>query len=136
MRVSAFHRIRCPPSTVFRTFASEYGYGHGKSYGHASYTRSYGHGHVTSYNHYRPAYHAPAYHAPTYSAPTYHAPKPTTTYETKPAYVYQKVSGYCTDKVVSYGYGHAQRQTVECKAGEAKKVAHVEKAPAPEEAPK
>ena len=45
-------------------------------------------------------------------------------------------SGYCTDKVVSYGYGHAQRQTVECKAGEVKTVAHVEKAPAPEEAPK
>ena len=114
-------------------FAADYGYGYGHktSYGHSSYTRPHGYDHVTSYNHYRPTY-----HAPTYSAPVYHAPKPTTTYETKPTYVYQKVSGYCTDKVVSYGYGHAQRQTVECKAGEVKKVAHVEKAPAPEEPPK
>ena len=112
-------------------FAS--GYGH-SNHGHSSY----GHGHVTSYNHYRPSYqaqtyHAPAYHAPKYVAPVYHAPQPTTTYETKPAYVYQKVSGYCTEKVVKYGYGHAQRTTVECKAGEVKKAEHVEKAPAPEQ---
>ena len=120
-------------------FASSYGSNnHGHSHGHTSHARSYGHGHVTSYNHHRPsyqaqAYHAPAYHAPTYVAPVYHAPKPTTTYETKPAYVYQKVSGTCTDKVVKYGYGHAQRTTVECKAGEVKKAEHVEKAPAPEQ---
>ena len=82
-----------------------------------------------------PTYHAPSYHAPTYSAPIYHAPQPTTTYETKPAYVYQKVPGYCTDKVVQYGYGHAQRHTVECKAGEVKK-AEVPVEVAPVEPPK
>ena len=48
----------------------------------------------------------------------------------KPAYVYQKVPGYCVEKVVTYGHGHSQRHAVECKAGEIKKAeAPVELAP-------
>ena len=100
------------------------GYGH-SSHGHNRYGHS-SHGHVTSYNHYRPSYHAPTYHAPTYSAPTYHAPTyeaPKVSYETRPAYVYQKVAGYCTDVVKSYGY-NSYRKQVECKAGDAPKAEH------------
>jgi hypothetical protein len=119
-------------------FATSHGH---NSHGYSSHGHSHGHRHVQTYNHHRPAYHAPVYHAPRYVAPVYHAPvvyvapKATTTYETRPAYVYQKVSGYCTEKVTSYGYGHNQRRTVECKAGEQPKV--IEKAPeAPVEPPK
>ena len=124
------------------------GYGH-SSHGHSSHGHrhahvSYGHGHshhstyrAPSYGHSH--YVAPTYYAPTYVAPVYHAPKvvyvaPTTTYETKPAYVLQKVAGYCKEKVTSYGYGHSSRQTVECKAGEAEK--QVEIVPVPVEPPK
>lgn len=128
-------------------FASSYGHNHGHSHGHGSHARSYGHGHVASYNSYKPTYRAPTYHAPTYHAPVYQAPvyyapkyeapKPTTSYETKPAYVYQKVAGYCTEKVVKNAYGHSHRTTVECKAGEIKKAeAPVEAAPEPVEPPK
>ena len=118
-------------------FAADHGH---SSYGHTSY-KSYGHGHrhVTSYNHYRPSYHAPTYHAPTYhaptySAPTYEAPKPKVSYETRPAYVYQKVAGYCTDVVKSYGY-NSYRKQVECKAGDAPKAEHKVE-PKSEEPPK
>ena len=128
------------------TAAPAFATGYGNSYGHSGYS-SYGHGH--SYGHksysyqpsYRaPTYHAPTYHAPTYYAPTYHAPKyeapkPTTSYETRPAYVYQKVAGYCTDVVKSYGY-NAYRKTVECKAGDAPKAEHKPVEPKTEEPPK
>ena len=104
-----------------------------RAHGHSSY------GHPTyAYNSYQPSYHAPVYSAPVYHAPAYVAPvyvAPTTTYETRPAYVYQKVAGYCTEKVISYGYGHDKRHTVECKAGE--KPVVIEKAPeVPAEPPK
>ena len=120
-------------------FASSYGHGQSSghvSHGHASHGHSsYGHGHVRSYSYHAPVYHAPVYHAPAYVAPAYHAPKPTTSYETKPAYVYQKVHGYCVEKVVTDGHGHSQRHAVECKAGEIKKAeAPIE--PAPVEPPK
>ena len=65
----------------------------------------------------------------------YTAPAPTVSYETRPAYVYQKVAGYCTEKVTTYGYGHTARTTVDCKAGEAPAPALVEKAPEPAPAP-
>jgi len=137
-------------ATLTATFAAApafaHGYGHRShghsSYGHSSYGHSsYGHRHVSSYgyNSYQPTYHAPRYVAPAYVAPVYVAPKPT--YETRPAYVYQKVQGHCTDAVVKHGY-HTSRRTVECKAGPAPAPAAapapVEQAPAPqpEEAPK
>jgi hypothetical protein len=116
-------------------FATSYGH---NSHGYSSHGHSHGHRQAYSYNSYKPSYHAPVYHAPAYVAPTYYAPRyvaPVTTYETRPAYVYQKVAGYCTEKVTSYGYGHNQRRTVDCKAGEQPKV--IEKAPeVPAEPPK
>ena len=117
---------------------SSHGHGHGHSY----------HGHVQHYSHhsYQPthSYHAHSYHQPTYSyghtyQPTYqpHYAKPVyvepkVTYEKRPAYVYQKVAGYCTDVVKTYGY-QQHRKTVECKAGEYQKPEHKkeELAPAP-----
>ena len=116
------------------SYTNSYGHGHSShsSYGHSHGHSSYGH---SSYGHtsYKPAYHAPVYHAPAYVAPTYHAPvyvapQPTTSYETRPAYVYQKVAGYCTDVVKSTGY-NTHRKTVECKAGEAPKVEQAPEAP-------
>ena len=128
-----------------------HGHGH-SSHGHSS------HGHVSHHSHHsyqKPvhhAYHKPAHsshHTPSYQQPvhhTYHKPhyvKPayvetTTSYEKRPAYVYQKVAGYCLDAVKTHGYNQ-HRKTVECKAGEYQKpepkVAHVEPAPAPEPAP-
>ena len=124
------------------TAAPAFATGYGNSYGHSGYS-SYGHGHSyghKSYSYHAPSYHAPSYsapsyHAPVYHAPTYEAPKPTTSYETRPAYVYQKVSGYCTDVVKSYGY-NSTRKTVECKAGEAPKAEHKPVEPKTEEPPK
>ena len=115
---------------------ASYSHGHSQSHGHTSYSYSpsTSHGHVAShaYAYKAPTYHAPAYHAPAYVAPVYHAPKvvyvaptPTTTYETKPAYVLQKVAGHCKEKVTTYGYGHTSRQTVECKANEVEKQIEV-----------
>ena len=121
-------------------FASDYGYanhGHSNhghsSYGHASYGHGQGHRYASSYGTHAtyaaPSYQASSYHAPAYHAPVYVAPQPKTAYETRPAYVYQKVAGYCTDVVKSYGH-NTYRKTVECKAGEAPAAAPV--APAPE----
>ena len=114
-------------------FAQGYGHSHGHHHHHGHF-----HGHVQSYHHHTPTYHAPAYVAPVYVAPkvAYVAPQPTTSYETRPAYVYQKVAGYCTDVVKSYGY-NTHRKTVECKAGEAPKVEVAPEVPvAPIEPPK
>jgi hypothetical protein len=134
MRTLALAALATLAATVVSApaFATSYGSSHGhSSYAHAP---SYGHRHVYSYNHYRPTYHAPSYTAPTYYAPKYEAPK--TSYETRPAYVYQKVAGYCTDVVKSHGH-NSYRKTVECKAGEAPKTEKFEKAPeVPAEPPK
>ena len=107
--------------------AGQYGHGHGHGYGHS-------HHHHSSYHH---SYHRPSYHShhvyqqPHYVKPYVHV-APTTTYEKRPAYVLQKVPGYCTDVVKSYGYSQ-HRKTVECKAGEYKKAeVPVEKAPEPQ----
>ena len=107
--------------------AGQYGHGHG--YGHS-------HHHHSSHHHsyHRPSYHSHhAYQQPHYVKPYVHV-APTTTYEKRQAYVYQKVPGYCTDVVKSYGYNQ-HRKTVECKAGEYQKpeakIAHVEPAPVP-----
>ena len=112
---------------------------HGHSHGHASYRHVSHHSHHGYHKpvHYAHHTHKPTYHAPHYVKPVYVETK--TTYEKRPAYVYQKVAGYCTDVVKSYGYNQ-HRKTVECKAGEYQKpeakVALVEPAPAPvEEAP-
>ena len=131
MRTITLAALATLTATLVSAPAFAQGYGH-SSHGHG---HSYGHRHVYSYNHYRPTYQAPTYHAPKYVAPVYVAPKPTTSYETRPAYVYQKVAGYCTDVVKSDGYNKV-RKTVECKAGHAPKP--VEKAPEPkaEEPPK
>ena len=107
-----------------------HGHGH-RSHGHSS------HGHVS--HHSQHSYHKPVhhtYHKPHYVKPAYVETK--TTYEKRPAYVYQKVAGYCVDVVKTHGYNQ-HRKTVECKAGEYQKpepkVALVEPAPAPEPAP-
>ena len=132
-----------PIATLTATLVSAPAFATGYGNGYGSYGHSHSHGHSYGYNSYTPTYHAPSYHAPAYVAPAYHAPQyvapvyvaPTTTYETRPAYVYQKVAGYCTEKVISYGYGHDKRHTVECKAGE--KPVVIEKAPeVPAEPPK
>ena len=100
------------------------GYGH-SGYGHSGYSHSsYGHAPRHSYQ------------------PTYQKVEPVTTYETKEAYVWQKVKGYCKIEVTKYGYREFRRQ-VECKAGEyTKETKVIEKAepaepaaPAPEPAP-
>ena len=127
---------------LLATPASAQHHGHG----HSSHGHGYSsHGHVS--HHSQHSYHQPVHHS--YHQPvhhTYHKPhyvKPayvetTTSYEKRPAYVYQKVAGYCLDAVKTHGYNQ-HRKTVECKAGEyqkpAEKVAHVEPAPAPEPAP-
>ena len=108
-------------------FATGYGNSYGYGHGHSTYSHSYSSNHYQP-SYYQPSYHAPSYHAPSYHAPTYHAPTyvapaPTTSYETRPAYVYQKVAGYCTDVVKSYGY-NSYRKQVECKAGDAPKAEH------------
>ena len=106
------------------------------------YGHRHGHSHHAYVQHH--SYHAHSYHKPTYSyghtyQPTYqpHYAKPVyvepkVTYEKRPAYVYQKVAGYCTDVVKTYGY-QQHRKTVECKAGEYQKPEHKkeELAPAP-----
>ena len=115
--------------------AQQHGHGHGHgSYRHVSHHSHHGYHKPVHYAHHT---HKPTYHAPHYVKPVYVETK--TTYEKRPAYVYQKVAGYCTDVVKSYGYNQ-HRKTVECKAGEYQKpeakVALVEPAPAPvEEAP-
>ena len=120
--------------------AGDYSHGHGRSYGH-----SYGHvryAHVQHHSHhsyYKPAhsyghvYHQPVHYKLHYVKPVYVETK--TAYEQRPAYVYQKVAGYCVDVVKTYGY-QQHRKTVECKAGEYKKAeATVEQAPEPAPAP-
>ena len=139
--------------------AGSHGHSYGHGHGHSSYAHVQHHSHHNSYASHQPTYsdghhNSHSYHTPTYShghvyQPSYHQPsyvahyakpvyvEPTTTYVKRPAYVYQKVSGYCTDVVKTYG-DHEHRKTVECKAGEYQKpeVKHVEPAPAPEpEAP-
>jgi hypothetical protein len=153
LKISAIAAIATLTATLASAPAFATSYGHSSSsYGHASYSHrgqasSYGYGHSSGHGYrqaytapsYKPTYYAPTYSAPTYSAPSYHAPtyhapkyeapKPTTSYETRPAYVYQKVAGYCTDVVKSYGY-NTTRKTVECKAGDTPKIeAPIEKAP-------
>ena len=120
----------------------QHGYGHG--HGHASYSHS-SYRHVSHHSHH--SYHKPVHYAHHTYQPSYHTPhyvkpvvyvEPTTTYVKRPAYVYEKVAGYCTDVIKTYGY-QQHRKTVECKAGEYQKpeakVAIVEPAPAPEQAP-
>ncbi len=106
--------------------AQHYGYGH--SHGYAK------HAHVQHFSYHKPVHYGHQVYKPSYHAPVYVAP--TTTYVKRPAYVYQKVSGYCLEAVTGHGYNQ-HRKTVECKAGEyqkpAPKVAHVEPAPAPTE---
>ena len=121
-----------------------YGHGHGhSSHSHSSYRHVSHHSHHSHHAYHKPVHYGHHAHAPTYHAPHYVKPvvyvAPTVSYEKRSAYVYQKVAGYCTDVVKSYGYNQ-HRKTVECKAGEYQKpeakVAHVEPAPAPvEEAP-
>ena len=112
--------------------AQQHGHGHGHgSYRHVSHHSHHGYHKPVHYVHHT---HKPTYHAPHYVKPVYVETK--TTYEKRPAYVYQKVAGYCTDVVKSYGHNQ-HRKTVECKAGEYQKpeakVALVEPAPAPVE---
>ena len=110
--------------------AQHYGHNHGyRSHGHHAYVQHH-------------SYHAHSYHKPTYSyghtyQPHYAKPvyvEPKVTYEKRPAYVYQKVAGYCTDVVKTYGY-QQHRKTVECKAGEYQKPEHKKEEPAPAPAP-
>ena len=116
--------------------AGEYGHGHGHSYGH-SHVR-YAHVQHHSHHYHKPTYSHGYVHQPVYYKPHYVKPvhvEPTTSYEKRPAYVYQKVAGYCVDVVKTYGY-QQHRKTVECKAGEYKKAEAPEQpAPAPEQAP-
>ena len=139
-------------ATVAATLASApaFAMNHGNSYGHGHSSHghaSHAHRHVSTHGHntYKPSYHAPVYHAPkyvapayvapTYYAPKYEAPKVTTSYETRPAYVYQKVAGTCTDVVKSNGY-NSVRKTVDCKAGDVPKAEHAPKVEVPAEPPK
>ena len=120
----------------------QHGYGHShSSHSHVSYHHVPRHSHHSYHKPVHTAHHTyqPSYHTPHSVKPVYVETK--TTYEKRPAYVYQKVAGTCVDVVKSYGYNQ-HRKTVECKAGEYQKpeakVAHVEPAPAPapvEEAP-
>ena len=136
---------------ILATPASAGSHGHSYGHGHSHYAHVQHHSHHNSYHghHNAHSYHKPTYshghvYQPSYHKPTYQAHyakpvyvEPTTTYEKRPAYVYQKVSGYCTDVIKTYGY-QQHRKTVECKAGEYQKPEHqkVEPAPAPEpEAP-
>ena len=118
--------------------AGDYSHGHGHSYGHVRYAHVQHHSH---HSHYKPTHsygyvhHQPVHvhYKPHYVKPVYVETK--TSYEKRPAYVYQKVSGYCVDVVNTTGY-QQHRKTVECKAGDYKKAeAPVEQAPAPEPAP-
>ena len=117
-------------------YSNSYGHGHGHSYGHARYAHVQHHSH---HSYYKPTHsygyvHQPVHHyKPHYVKPAY--VETTTSYEKRPAYVYQKVSGYCTDVVKTTGY-QQHRKTVECKAGDYKKAEAPEQlAPAPEQAP-
>lgn len=111
-------------------------YGHGHSHGHVRYAHVQHHSHHTYHkptHSYGYVHHQPVHYKPHYVKPVYVETK--TSYEKRPAYVYQKVAGYCVDVVKTHGY-QQHRKTVECKAGEYKKAeAPVEQAPAPEQAP-
>ncbi len=114
-------------------------YGHGHSHGHVRYAHVQHHSHHSQHSYHKPTYsyghvhHQPVHYKPHYVKPAYVETK--TSYEKRPAYVYQKVSGYCVDVVKTHGY-QQHRKTVECKAGEYKKAeAPVEQAPAPEQPP-
>ena len=114
---------------LLATPAAAGGYSHGSSYGHSSYGHS-----SHSYGHRTHSYHQPVHHTyqPRYQAhyvkPVHIEPK--VTYVKRPAYVHQKVAGYCLDVVKSYGYNQ-HRKTVECKAGEYQKPEHKTEQPAP-----
>ena len=94
--------------------------------GHSHHHRSHhhhGHHHHHHHHSYQPTYVAPTYYKPAYVAPTYYAPKvvyaapaPVATIEKTPAYVYAKVAGHCTEKVIKYGYGHTTRHSLGCMA--------------------
>lgn len=132
--IAGFLAILATPASA-QHHSHGHGHGHGHSYGHRVHVQHYSHGH---HSYHKPLYHQSSYHKPSYQV-SHYAPKqvyvqPTTTYEKRPAYVYQKVAGYCVDAVKSYGY-NAHRKTVECKAGEYQKpepkIAQVEPVPAP-----
>ena len=130
--------ILATPASAGQQYSHSHGHGH-SSYAHVSHHSHHVHHRHHSYHkpvHYVQHAHQPSYHAPHYAKPVH--VEPTVTYVKRPAYVYEKVAGYCVDVVKSYGYNQ-HRKTVECKAGEYQKphakVAHVEQAPAPEPAP-
>ena len=138
---------------LLATPASAQHHGHGYStHGHVSHHSQHSYHKPVQHSYHQPVHHSyhqpvhtshhtPSYHQPVHYKPHYVKPayvETTTSYEKRPAYVYQKVAGYCLDAVKTHGYNQ-HRKTVECKAGEyqkpAEKVAHVEPAPAPEPAP-
>ena len=118
---------------IVATPASAQHYGHGHGYKHYAHVQHHSH-HSYGHSYHKPTYthgyvhHQPSYHTPHYAKPVY--VQPTVSYEKRPAYVYQKVAGYCVDVVKSYGYNQ-HRKTVECKAGEYQKPEHKTEQPAP-----
>ena len=121
-------------------YGNSYGNSYGHGHGHVRYAHVQHHSHHSHHAYHKPTHsygyvhHQPVHYKPHYVKPVYVETK--TSYEKRPAYVYQKVSGYCVDAVKTYGY-QQHRKTVECKAGDYKKAEAppVEQAPAPEPAP-